>query len=168
MALGLSANLVGHLFSNYQDAIRKLGAILVVVMGLMMLGLFQPQFLMREKRVEWKSKPLGYLGSVLVGITYAAGWTPCVGPILAAVITFGITNPNQALPDTLAYTIGFIIPFFIMAFFIGKIKFIMKYSGIMMKIGGALMVLTGILLYTDQMTKITIVLIRLFGGFQGF
>jgi len=168
ITLGLSANIVGHLFSNYKDVIRKLGGILVLVMGLVMLGLFQPQLLMKEKRLKLKNRPMGYLGSVLVGITYAAGWTPCVGPILAAVITLGVTNPNQALPYTVVYTLGFIIPFFIMAFFIGKLKFIVKYSSIMMKIGGVLMILTGILLYTDRMTKITIVLIQLFGGFQGF
>lgn len=137
----------------------------MLAMGLMTLGLFQPQFLMREKRFELKNRPLGYLSSILVGITYAAGWTPCVGPILAAVITLGVTNPFQALPYTVVYTLGFIIPFFIMAFFIGRLKFIVKYSSIMMKIGGAL---TGILLYTDQMTNITVVLIRMFGGFQGF
>lgn len=167
-ALGLSASLLGDLFSGNRDLIRKLGAILVTAMGLVMLGLFQPKFLMKEIRFQYDAKPVGYIGSILVGITYAAGWTPCVGPILASVLALGVSNPSQALMYTSAYTLGFAIPFFIMAFFIGKIKWIQKYSGLMMKTGGALMMLTGVLLYTDKMTAITIFLIDKFGGFTGF
>lgn len=167
-ALGLSASLLGDLFSNYRDLIRKLGAILIIVMGLVMLEWFQPRLFMKEKRFEWKTRPSGYIGSTLVGITYAAGWTPCIGPILSAIFALGVTNPDQALFYVLTYTLGFGIPFLIMAFFIGKMKWIIKYSNKMMKIGGALMVLVGILLYTDKMTQITIWLIQLYGGFTGF
>ncbi len=168
IALGLSASFLGDLFSANRDLIRKLGALLVMVMGLVMMGIFHPEWLMRERRFQLQSKPAGYAGSVLVGITYAAGWTPCVGPILAAILAMGVSNPDQAVAYILAYTAGFAIPFFIMAFFIGKIKWILKYSSKMMKAGGALMILTGILLYTDQMTKITTFLIRIYGGFTGF
>ncbi|WP_313998261.1 cytochrome c biogenesis protein CcdA [uncultured Paenibacillus sp.] len=167
-ALGLSASLLGNLFSDNQDLIRQLGGILVAVFGLVMLGVFSPKLLMKEVRFEWKRKPVGYLGSVLVGITYAAGWTPCVGPILAAVLTLGVSNPSQAVVYTAAYTIGFAIPFFVMAFFIGKMRWLLKYSNALMKIGGALMIVTGFLLYTDKMTDITIFFIRLYGGFTGF
>lgn len=168
IALGFSASFIGGLFAENQDLIRQLGGVLVAVFGLILLGIFNPRLLMKNVRYEYKQKPVGYLGSVLVGITYAAGWTPCVGPILAAVLTLGVSNPSQALGYTIVYTIGFAIPFFIMAFFIGKMKWLLKYSNIMMKIGGALMVLTGILLYTDKMTDITIFFIRLYGGFTGF
>lgn len=168
IALGLSLSLIGNVFVEYQDLIRKLGGIMVAVMGLVMLGVFRPKFLMKEAKINLKNKPVGYFGSVLVGITYAAGWTPCVGPILSAVIMLGVANPNQAFIYTVAYTIGFAIPFFVMAFFMGKIKSILKHSGKLMKIGGGLMILTGILLYTDQMTQITIFLINLYGGFTGF
>ncbi len=167
-ALGLSASFVGNLFSGNQDLIRKLGGIMIAVMGLIMLGIWTPKLLMKEARFEFKNKPAGYLGSVLVGITYAAGWTPCVGPILGAVLALGVSNPNQAMLYTAAYTLGFAIPFFMMAFFIGKIKWMLTYSSLIMKIGGALMILTGILLYTDQMTKITVYLIKIYGGFIGF
>lgn len=167
-ALGLSASLLGDFFSNYQDLIRQLGAILIIVMGLFMLGVIQPRLLMKEKRVELKTRPTGYLGSILVGITYAAGWTPCIGPIFSAILALGVTSPEQSLIYVLAYTLGFAVPFFIMGFFIGRIKWINRYSQLMMKIGGAMMVLMGVLLYTDKMTDITIWLIRLYGGFSGF
>ncbi|MEF3309455.1 cytochrome c biogenesis protein CcdA [Paenibacillus sp. GYB004] len=168
LALGLSASWIGGLFSDYQDLIRQLGAVFVIVMGLIMLNIFQPKLFMKEFRFEMKNKPTGYLGSVLVGTIYAAGWTPCIGPILSAVFALGVTNPDQALGYVFAYSFGFSIPFFVMAFFIGKVKWILKYSSQMMKVGGALMVATGILLYTDKMTQITIWLIRLYGGFTGF
>lgn len=167
-ALGLSASFIGSLFSTNRDLIRQLGGILIFCMGLIMLGLFKPQLIMKDKRFTIKHKPVGYLGSILIGIIYAAGWTPCVGPILTAILTLGISNPEHAVIYVSAYTLGFAIPFFIMAFFIGKIKSFAKYSGLMMKFGGVMMILVGILLYTDQMTRITIWLIQLYGGFTGF
>ncbi|AWP25152.1 MULTISPECIES: cytochrome c biogenesis CcdA family protein [Paenibacillus] len=167
-ALGLSASFIGNLFTGNQDLIRKIGGVMIVVMGLMMVGLFKPSILMKDLRFEWNKRPVGYLGSVLVGVTYAAGWTPCVGPILTAVLALGFTNPSEALIYTFSYTLGFAIPFFIMAFFLGRTKWILKHSNRLMKVGGALMVLTGVLLYTDQMTKITIFFIELYGGFTGF
>ena len=75
-ALGLSASLIGNLFTGNQELIRKIGGVMIVVMGLMMVGLFKPSILMKDLRFEWNKKPIGYLGSVLVGVTYAAGWTP--------------------------------------------------------------------------------------------
>ncbi len=167
-ALGLSASFIGNLFTGNQEFIRKIGGVMIVVMGLMMVGLFKPSILMKDLRFEWNKRPVGYLGSVLVGVTYAAGWTPCVGPILTAVLALGFTNPSEALLYTFSYTLGFAIPFFIMAFFLGRTKWILKHSNRLMKIGGVLMVLTGVLLYTDQMTKITIFFIGLYGGFTGF
>jgi len=111
---------------------------------------------------------LGYTGSILVGITYAAGWTPCVGPILSGIFVLGVTDPTRALTYTLAYTLGFALPFFLMTFFISKVGAIVKYSDRLMKLGGAAMILFGILLYTDKLTEITRVLIQLYGGFTGF
>ena len=168
IALGLSTSWIGSLFTNQQDLIRQLGGILLVVIGLVMLQVFKVDWLMRTWKIDLKSRPLGYTGSILVGITYAAGWTPCVGPILSGIIVMGVSQPSLALMYTLAYTLGFAIPFFVMTFFISKVKAIIKYSDLFMKIGGGLMILFGILLYTDKMTDITRVLIQMYGGFTGF
>ncbi len=167
IALGWSLSLVGSLFANYQTLIRQLGGVLVALMGLVMMGIFKPKMLLKDLRFSLPSKPVGYTGSVLVGMTYAAGWTPCVGPILGAVLAMAVSNPDQALLYTVSYTLGFAVPFFVMAFFIGRTKWIIKYSNRIMKIGGAVMVLVGILLYTDKMTDITIFFINLYGGFIG-
>ncbi len=167
-ALGLSVSWIGITFSSNQKLIQQIGGIFIILMGLFMTGLFQPKWLMAEKKVQYRSKSTGYIRSILVGMTYAAGWTPCVGPIFSAVLILGATNPEGALLYITAYTLGFAVPFFVMAFFIGKIKWIVTYANVMMKIGGGMMIVTGILLYTNQMTKITAFFIRLFGGFTGF
>jgi cytochrome c-type biogenesis protein len=125
-------------------------------MGLFLLGIFQPQWLMKERKLQWKLKPAGYLGSVLIGIGFAAGWSPCIGPILSAILALAATNPDSWLPLITVYSLGFAIPFLVLAFFIGTTKWILRYSNLIMKIGGGMMVIMAILLYTGQMTRITI------------
>ncbi|EJL42665.1 cytochrome C biogenesis protein CcdA [Brevibacillus agri] len=168
IALGLSTSWIGNLFVNQKDLIRQLGGILLIIIGLVMLQVFKMDWMMRSFKIDLKSRPLGYTGSILVGMTYAAGWTPCVGPILSGIIVLGVTDPSRALTYTLAYTLGFAIPFFVMTFFISKVSAIVKYSDQFMKVGGGVMILFGVLLYTDKLTDITRVLIQLFGGFTGF
>lgn len=167
-ALGFSASWVGSFFSEYRDLIRMLGGVLIAVMGLFMLGLIKPGFMMKEKRLEVGRKRWGYLGSSVIGMAFAAGWTPCVGPILVSVLALAASNPSAGLAYISAYTLGFAIPFFIMAFFLGRTRWILKYSNSLMKAGGALMVVFGVLLYTNQMTILIAWLTELFGGFTGF
>ena len=166
-AIGFSASWFGTYFKEYQDLIRMLGAVLIVAMGLFMLGVFQPAFLMREYKWQASKKNVSYLGSMIVGIGFSAGWTPCIGPIFAAIITLTAMNPEMRFIYVTAYILGFAIPFLLMAFFMGKTRFILRYSEKLMKIGGALMILLGVLLYTDQMTVFTAWLAKV-TGFQGF
>lgn len=159
--LGWSAGFLGDFFKSNQKLIRQLAAILILVMGLFMLGIFQPQWLMKERKFQLKWKPAGYLGSFLVGVGFAAGWSPCVGPILSAILALSATEPGAWLSTITAYSLGFAIPFFVLAFFIGSTRWILKYSERLMKIGGVIMLVLAILLYTDQMTQITIWLNKL-------
>ncbi|WP_410768236.1 cytochrome c biogenesis CcdA family protein [Fontibacillus sp. BL9] len=154
--LGFGAGLFGEFFNENRALIRQLSAILIMLMGLFLLGVFQPQFLMRERKMNLKFKPTGYIGSFIFGIGFSAGWSPCVGPILAAIIALAVSEPGAWLGLITAYTVGFALPFFVLAFFIGSTRWIVKYSGIMMKIGGVLMLLMGVLLFTNKMAQITI------------
>lgn len=154
--LGFGAGLFGEFFNQYRVLIRQLSAILIMVMGLVLLGLFQPQFLMKERKMNLTTRPAGYMGSFIFGIGFSAGWSPCVGPILAAIIAMAVTEPNAWIGLITAYTVGFALPFFVLAFFIGSTKWILKYSAAIMKIGGALMLLMGVLLFTNRMAQITI------------
>lgn len=168
IALGFGTTYLGSFFSDYQDLIRQIGAILIILFGLFIVGIFQPESLMKDSRFEFKNRPGGYIGSILIGLAFAAGWTPCAGPLLGTVVTLGATNPSAAMNYMIAYVLGFAIPFFVLSFFIGKLKWIKTYSRYIMKIGGYLMIVMGIILFFDWMTKIIAVLTTLFGGFIGF
>jgi cytochrome c-type biogenesis protein len=154
--LGLGAGALGDFFSEYRKLIGQLAAILIVVMGLFLIGLFKPEFMMKERKLPFNFKPVGYLGTMLVGFGFAAGWSPCIGPILVAIIALAVKDPSSWFLLITAYTLGFALPFMVLAFFLGSVKWILRYSNLMMKIGGGLMILMGILLYTDKMYKITI------------
>jgi cytochrome c-type biogenesis protein len=168
LSLGVSTTVIARLFVNYSVLIRQIGAILIVVFGLMIMGVWKPGFLMKDKRVTFRSRPAGYVGSVLIGMGFAAGWTPCTGPILSAVITLGITDPGKGLFYMAAYTAGFALPFLILAFFIGRLGWIRRHHVLMTKIGGVLMVAMGVFLYFDWMAKISSFVNRVFGGVTGF
>ncbi|MBG9576087.1 cytochrome c biogenesis CcdA family protein [Cytobacillus firmus] len=168
IAIGFGTTLLGQFFQQYQDLIRQIGAIFVFIFGLLIVGIIKPEFLMKERRFEFKNRPSGLLGSVLIGMAFAAGWTPCTGPILGAVWSLAVTNPNSAMVYMIAYILGFAIPFFVLSFFIGKMQWIRRNSAKIMKIGGVLMMIMGVVLFFDRMTKIIIFLSPLFGGFTGF
>jgi cytochrome c-type biogenesis protein len=167
IALGFSTSFIGEFFDQYKDLIRQIGAIFIIFFGFMIVGVIKPEFLMKERKFEFKNRPSGYIGSLLIGIAFAAGWTPCTGPILVSVIALAATNPGSSLLYMIAYSLGFAIPFFILSFFIGKMRWIRKHNVIIMKIGGYIMILMGVVLFFDWMTKIIAVFSRLFGGFTG-
>ncbi|MEH7107356.1 MULTISPECIES: cytochrome c biogenesis CcdA family protein [Bacillaceae] len=168
IAIGFGTSLLGNFFLSYKDLIRQLGAIFIILFGLMIVGILKPEFLMKERKIEFKHRPSGYIGSILIGMAFAAGWTPCTGPILGFVISLAASNPGSGLAYMIAYTLGFAIPFFILSFFIGRMNWIKKNSATIMKVGGYIMIVMGILLFFDWMTKIIQIISPLFGGFTGF
>lgn len=169
VVLGFSTTLLGELFLKYSDLIRRIGAILIVFLGLVVIGALQPKFMMKDRKITFRNRPSGYFGSGLIGLGFAAGWTPCMGPILAAVITLGMTNPGSGMFYMLVYVLGFAVPFFLMAFFIGKMNWIKKYSHRVMQVGGYAMIFMGVFLFFDWMAKLSSFLgTNFFGGFTGF
>ncbi len=166
--LGMSTSFIGKFFMQYNDLIRQIGAILIVFFGFVIVGVLKPEFLMKDHKIAFKNRPTGFIGSILIGMGFAAGWTPCTGPILAAVLALSVSNPGSGMLYMIAYTLGFAIPFFILSFFIGRMQWIKKNSVKIIKIGGYVMIVMGIFLFFDWMTKITIYLIDIFGGFTGF
>ncbi|MDP4087172.1 MAG: cytochrome c biogenesis protein CcdA [Bacillota bacterium] len=168
IAIGFGTSFIGSFFREYQDLIRQLGGIFIVLFGLIIVGVFKPEFMMRDHRFEFKNRPSGYIGSSLIGMAFAAGWTPCTGPILASVISLAVSKPSSGVLYMSAYSLGFAIPFFILSFFVGKLKWIRQHSSIIVKVGGYIMIVMGIILFFDWMTKIIIVFQGLFGGFSGF
>lgn len=168
IALGYSGSFIGHLFRDYKDLIRQIGAILIVFFGLVVIGFLNPKFMMKEHKYHFKSRPLGFIGSILIGIAFAAGWTPCTGPILVALFSLTVSNPGSAVIYMVAYVLGFAIPFFVLSFFIGKLQWIRRHSAKIVKVGGAIMIIMGVFLFFNWMTIITSYMSLLFGGFKGF
>ncbi|EKN68041.1 cytochrome c biogenesis protein CcdA [Schinkia azotoformans] len=166
--LGMSTSFIGKFFMQYNDLIRQIGAILIVFFGFVIVGVLKPDFLMKDRKIAFKNRPTGFIGSILIGMGFAAGWTPCTGPILAAVIALSVSNPGSGMLYMIAYTLGFAIPFFILSFFIGRMQWIKRNSVKIIQIGGYVMIVMGIFLFFDWMTKITTYLIGIFGGFTGF
>jgi len=167
IALGASASLIGTLFAEYHTLISQVGGVIVIIMGLVLMGIFTPGFLMREVKWHVQSRPRGYLGAFIVGISFSAGWTPCIGPILASVITVAATSQVSGAILMTVYAIGFALPFLVLAYTLGSVKWLQRYSVRVSQIGGAVMVLMGILLATGQMTLVIRWLIQLYGGYVG-
>lgn len=168
IAIGFGASMVNTFFVQYEDLIRQVGAILIVVFGLMIVGLLQIDFLMKDRKFQFKNRPGGYLGSALIGLAFAAGWTPCTGPILASITLLAGTNPESSMLYMLAYYFGFAIPFFLLSFFISRLGWIRRNSQKIVKVGGWIMIGVGILLFFNGMDYIIRILSPIFGGFTGF
>ncbi|HET7580506.1 MAG TPA: cytochrome c biogenesis protein CcdA [Bacillales bacterium] len=169
VALGYSTSAIGHLFYQYNELLRRIGAIIVFFFGLFTIGLIRPRFLMQDKKFTFRNRPSGYIGSALIGLGFAAGWTPCMGAILMAVLGMAVSNPDLGIPFMIAYVLGFAIPFFILSFFLGKLGWIKRHSGKIMQAGGYVMLVMSVFLFFDWMTKISSFLSSyVFGGFRGF
>jgi len=154
--LGYGVNAFADFFIEYQALIRQLSALLIMLMGLFLLGVFQPQFMMKQAKLNLSTGKSGYLASFVSGIGFSAGWSPCTGPILTGILGLQATSPGSWFQMTTAYALGFAIPFFLLAFFLGSVRAILNYSSLLMKIGGAIMLVMGVLLFTNKMTQITI------------
>ncbi|GAA0350811.1 cytochrome c biogenesis CcdA family protein [Bacillus horti] len=154
-AIGLSATLLGNLFIQYRDVVQNVSGVLLIIMGLFLVGILKVDWLMQEKRYQFSKKPVGYFGSLFIGVGFAAGWTPCIGPIMTLIISLSSSNPSLGTWYISMFILGFALPFLLFSFFIGSTKWILKYSNLIMKVGGAMMILMGILLVTDQLFVIS-------------
>lgn len=168
IALGFSTSFFYEWFLHYDDLIRQLGAIFIVIFGLMIVGVFTPKFLMQDRKFSFKNRPSGFIGTFIIGIAFAAGWTPCTGPITAAIYALAAANPGSGIWYMIAYILGFAIPFFVLSFFVAQTGWLRRNSNKIMKAGGYIMIAVGILLFFDGMTYIIRILSPIFGDFQGF
>ncbi len=168
VALGASANLIGILFAKYRTIVSEIGGVIVIVMGLVLLGVVRWDWLMREAKWHSKqAKPASYLGAFVVGVSFAAGWTPCVGPILASVIAIAATGEVNGMVLMLVYAIGFAVPFLILAYTLGSLRWMSRYSVAISRVGGAVLVLMGVMLLTGKLETLTAWLTRIYGGNGG-
>lgn len=158
IALGATASALGVLLLRSQVWIGRIGGGVVMLFGLYLLGVLRPALLMRERKVQLARKPLGYLGSAFVGITFGAAWTPCIGPILGAILTLAAAQASVGRGAALltAYSAGLALPFVGTALaldrFLAWFQRFRPYLVWVERIAGGLLILLGLLLVTDRFT----------------
>ena len=166
IAFGASASLIGQMLITYQDHIRRFGGVLIVIFGLYLLGVLNLNFLQTEKRLHFRSRPAGYLGSFLIGVAFAAGWTPCVGPVLGTILLYASTTDSLMSGVTLltSYSLGLGLPLFATALgvdsFLAYFKQFRVYLWGVSAVSGVFLVVVGVMIYANSLTLITSLLER--------
>lgn len=161
IALGATATAFGRLLNAYQHWLERVGGALIVVFGLYTMGVLKIGLLSREARIQLGDKPLGYLGSVLAGMAFGAGWTPCIGPILGSILLYTSSQADfgRGLSLLLAYSLGLAIPFLVAAgaleAFLGWFQRFRKYIGWVERIAGALLVVVGVMMMFGLFTLLS-------------
>lgn len=160
LSLGASASFLGQwaqklLIGDSALLIQRIAGVLIIVMGLFIAGWIELPSLMKERRFHYTKKRVGYAGTFFIGLGFAAGWTPCIGPIFGSILLLAASNPSQGLFYTVVYVIGFAIPFLVLTFFIGKTRWIVRHSNLIMKIGAVMMILMGLVLFFGLMPRIS-------------
>jgi cytochrome c-type biogenesis protein len=156
IGLGISSSAIGGFLFQYMDMIRIIGGVLVIIFGFFIAGFLKLDFLMKEKKIHLSGKPAGYIGTFIVGMTFAAGWSPCIGPILGAILVYAGSKGSALYGFQLlaVYSLGMAIPFFLSALainvFLSYSPKIAKFMRVIMIASGLLLIVFGILLLTDQ------------------
>jgi len=158
--LGATATWIGTFISSKMSILTKLAGLVIIFFGIYMMGLIRPRFLYKEARFQIKDKRFGYVGALLIGAAFAFGWTPCIGPILGVILTYAGTleKVNQGVLLLLMYSLGLGIPFLLTAIginqfwrFFNRIK---KYMRILEVISGVIMVILGLMIFTNKLILI--------------
>ena len=159
--LGASATFIGGFLQEHMGILRKVGGVLIVIFGIHVSGIFDIGVLLGEKRLAIHRKPAGYAGSFMVGVAFAAGWTPCIGPILASILMVAATENTvyHGIALLLVYSIGLGLPFFLASLamhqflvFFNRFK---KYIRIFEIITGVFLIIVGILIFTDYLSVLS-------------
>ncbi|UCD83808.1 MAG: cytochrome c biogenesis protein CcdA [Deltaproteobacteria bacterium] len=168
LAIIVALYLTGLFGREFQGLFKHLAIPLALLYGLVALGVIDLNFLLREKKIQLRNKPLGYLGSVLVGITFAAGWTPCIGPILASILTLAVSEGKVTTGVLLlsSYSLGLGIPFFVSSLalnsFLDYFNKVKGSLGLVNIICGVILILVGSFIYLNYLSFLSQMLKKAF------
>jgi cytochrome c-type biogenesis protein len=155
VSLGASFSAAGQFLLDYRDWIRIGGGVLIIIFGLYIAGLLKWGALDRTRQLQIRAKPAGFVGSLAVGMTFAIGWTPCVGPILGSILTLASSEKTvgQGVQLLLAYSAGLGVPFLVFSFALGGfLRFFTRYRPlipVVERAAGVLLVIVGVLVATN-------------------
>lgn len=159
--LGATATAFGRFLYFNNNIIRKIGGIVVIVFGIHHIGIINLNFLNMDRRFKFNSKKPKFINSILLGMAFSFGWTPCIGPIIGSVLMMAasLETYGKGIYLLIIYSIGFSIPFLITALFLNlvlqKITNLDKYLKIIKVVSGILLIIMGILVYTNNLNAIS-------------
>lgn len=168
IALGAGASAIGKLVSEHIDILSKIGGVIIIIFGLHFLGLFKIGFLMREARYQGQISQVSLIGAYLMGLAFAFGWTPCVGPVLAAILFIAASKDTIVYGVTLLalYSAGLGVPFILAALMVKPfLRFMQRFRrhlGTVEKVMGGLLVLTGLAFLFGAMSQMSYWMLELF------
>jgi cytochrome c-type biogenesis protein len=160
IALGATASAVGGFLFRQQPILAKIAGVLLVIFGLHTMGVFRIGFLETEKRMQANTKPAGAVGAILVGIAFAFGWSPCIGPILGGIMALAASKETvgEGVQLLAVYSAGLGIPFLLTSIAINQFfafsKRIRRHYHTIELVSGGLLVAIGVLIFTNQFTII--------------
>jgi cytochrome c-type biogenesis protein len=166
LVLGASASFLGQFLRAYEAWIARVGGAVIILLGLHLAGAFRLTPLMRERRVHLRDKPAGYLGTLGVGAVFGAGWTPCIGPVLGAILTFAASQDHfwYGVSLLLVYSLGLAIPFLLAALaldvFLRIFARFRRFLPWVQRLSGLLLVVLGLLLLTGTFSALSTYLTR--------
>jgi len=170
--LGFTASSLGRLFLEYRDEFAMAAGVVVTILGLHFLGLFRIGFLMREARIDAGDRGGSAFGAYVLGLAFAFGWTPCIGPVLGMILTLSAAEETVTRGTSLmaVYALGLGLPFLLTAVFIGRAVALMgrlkPHMGLIEKVMGALLVLVGVALVTGAFADLSFWLLETFPVFE--
>jgi len=168
ISLGIAASAIGNILLFFSHELRIAAGLIIVLFSLQLLGLLNLNFMNKEKRIETKSYKDNYIFPFIVGAAFAFGWTPCIGPVLGSIIALSATEATVTKGVILlsSYSLGLAIPFILSGYFMNKFlsskKGFGKYYGKVTKTGGAILLITGILILTNQIQVISYYILTTF------
>jgi len=161
LLLGASASFLGQFLKLYEVWIARVGGVIIIVLGLHLAGAFRLTPLMRERRVHLHDKPAGYLGTLGVGAAFGAGWTPCIGPVLGAILTFAASQEQfwAGVGLLFVYSLGLAVPFLLSALaldvFLRAFSRFRRVLPAVQVISGLLLVILGLFLVTGTFSALS-------------
>ncbi len=168
VAMGAGASAIGQLLREYLDILAKIAGVVIIIMGLHFMGLFKIRFLLMEKRYHADAKPATFIGAYVIGLAFALGWTPCIGPVLASILAIAASEESVTRGAFLlaVYSAGLGVPFLLAAFAInGFLSFMKRFRRHMRTVEiimGLFLVITGIMFLTGSMQIISTWLLEAF------
>lgn len=167
VALGASASMLGAFLAPYRDLLTRAAGVLVLVMGFLMLGIVRVPWLYGETRFDMaRARTFGRAGSLLMGMAFGFGWTPCVGPILASILALAgsSTDVGRGAALLAVYSLGLAVPFVAVALLFGRVQRVLRWltahSLVINRVAGVLLMLVGVLILTDTLKIVSAWMLR--------